>query len=222
MGIRAPHGGTGPEAGGNQQRSYWVVGAVLLGVVVVVLVGALVVDRTMRPRVGTEPLPGSGEQPDPAVIQDGTAALQRASDTTSPSSRTAVPAATPQTGEQGVEQAYLRYWDVYAAALLDLDDTRLGEVASADELRRIQDEIAGYRRAGYAVRVQVTHNYVIVDITTNDARLADEIVDRSFRVDPVTKNPPQGSDEGESIRDLFVLQRIDGIWKIVKSVRESG
>jgi hypothetical protein len=200
-----------------------LVGIILLGALVVVLCGALALDRTLRPSVGIEPVPGSGAEADPIMRQVETPAMTAAaaaSPTQSP--QAAAASGGPQTPERAVEQAYLRYWDVYAAALLELDDSRLSEVASADELRRIQDEITRYRRAGYAVRVRVTHNYVVVDVTADEARVADEMVDRSFRVDPVTKNPPQGPDVGTTVRDLFVLQRIDGVWKVTKSVRESG
>jgi hypothetical protein len=121
-----------------------------------------------------------------------------------------------------VEQAYLRYWDVYAAALLDLDASWLGEVATGDELRRIQEEIATNRQRGNAVRVDVAHSYVIVDVTSDEARLADEILDKSFTVDPVTKNPPRGSNAGKTVRDLFVLKKVDGTWRVASSTRESG
>lgn len=222
MSIGSQPGGSGSEAGGNQPRPYWLVGAVLFGVVVVVLVGALALDRTLRPPVGTEPVPGSGVQTDSAVIQDRTAVLPPANGIPSASAPTGDPGATPQTAEQEVEQAYLRYWDVYAAALLDLDDTRLGEVSTGDELRRMGEEVANSRRGGYAVRVDVSHSYVIVDVTVDEARLVDEIFDRSFTVDPVTKNPPQGSNAGNAIRDLFTFKRVDGVWKVANSIRETG
>ncbi len=220
-GMPPDRGGAGTED--NRGRPYWLVGIVLLGVLVAVFGAALALDRTLRPSVGIEPAPGSGSQPDPIASRaetPGMAALAAVTPTQSPP--TTASTGEPQTPERAVEQAYLRYWDVYSTALLELDASRLSEVASADELQRIQDEIARYKQAGYAVRVRVTHNYVIVDLTADEARVADEIVDRSFRVDPVTKNPPQGPDQGTTVRDLFVLQRIDGVWKVTRSVRESG
>ncbi len=213
--------GTGARADNPRRRPYWVVGFVLFAVIAVVLGGAIALDRALRPPVGIDLSPGTAAPtPDMSAQAPALPTATNLSPFQAPRAPTSDTAG--QTPEQSVEQAYLRYWDVYAAALLDLDASRLGEVAAGDELRRIQEEIAGYRRAGYAVRVRVTHDYVVVDVTASEARLADEIVDRSFRVDPVTKDPPQGSDAGKTVRDLFVLQKSDGIWKVARSVREGG
>ena len=217
-GGRQP-GGTGPQADDSRGRPYWLVGIVILGVLVVVLGGGLALDRTLRPRVGIEPLTGSGIQPETPG---------RPSEATQPGEVVGALTRTPvledgnRSPERAVEEAYLRYWDVYTGALLNLDVSRLAEVVAEDELRRIQAEIAGFRQAGHALRVRVTHNYLIFDVTADEAKILDEIVDRSFRVDPVTKDPPQGSDESTTVRDLFLLKKAGGAWRVTKSIRESG
>src|SRR5579884_999715 len=48
---------TGTEATSDPRRPWWPVGLALLGLVAVVLIGAVLLDRRFRPRVGVEPTP---------------------------------------------------------------------------------------------------------------------------------------------------------------------
>lgn len=117
--------------------------------------------------------------------------------------------------------AYLAYWDAYSSALLNLDVTRVEGVASGAELQRIKDEIELLRSQGVAARVVVEHDFAIVQLADRAATVVDRFVDRSFYVDPVTRQPPQGSGEGKVFMDTFQLERLnDGRWLVVRSARQ--
>jgi hypothetical protein len=132
---------------------------------------------------------------------------------------TASPTAAPSVEDQ-VSQAYLRYWDAYAEALLNLDPALAEGVASGQELQRIREEIETLRSQGVALRVVVEHNSVVLEASENSAVVFDEIVNNSFYVDPETKEPPVGSGSGEILRDTFYFEKIDGRWMVVRSTRQ--
>jgi hypothetical protein len=71
-----------------------------------------------------------------------------------------------------------------------------------------------------ALRVVISHNPVVVEATNSAARLLDEMVNNSFYVDPVTKNPPAASGSGEVLRDTFQLEKREGRWVVVMSTRQ--
>ena len=135
-----------------------------------------------------------------------------------PTEHAIVPTATPAPQEE-VLAAYQRYWDAYGQALLDLDPTLVQAVAAGDRLQRIQEEIDELRRRGVAARTNVINNPVVVEFDTNSATIYDELINNSFYVDAVTKQPSQASGSGEIVRDTYQLQKIDGAWKVVGSSR---
>jgi len=137
--------------------------------------------------------------------------------------RTATPEASPTATppiEQEVSEAYLRYWDTYAEALLNLDPGLAEAAASGEELQRIREEIQTLRSQGVALRVVVEHNSVVLEASENSGVVFDEIVNNSFYVDPETKEPPVGSGSGEILRDTFYFEKIDGRWVVVRSTRQ--
>jgi hypothetical protein len=131
--------------------------------------------------------------------------------------------ATP-TAEQDVLEAYTRYWDAYSLALLNLDASLVEGVATGDELQRIREEVASLKSQGRAARVVVTHKPVVIEASRSEARLLDEMVNNSFFVDPVTKDPPAASGSGVLLRDTYYFQHVDGRWMVVRStrIREGG
>lgn len=217
---------------------FWLVGLVMFGLIVVILVGAFLLNRQFRPRVGIEPVatPVISTQVQatavPAVVSQPTvqpaasptvAVTPSAAPTQAPSG--AVPAGKPTadpTLTKEVEQAYLKYWQVYSDALLNLDTTRLPQVAADKGLSRIEEEIANLRNEKLALRVRVSHSYIIFDVTDSEAKVYDEIFDRSFTVDPVTKNPPDAPVKGGLVKDIFFMQKIGGTWKVVEHLRQEG
>ena len=131
--------------------------------------------------------------------------------------------ATP-TVEQDVLAAYARYWDAYSLALYNLDASLVEGVATGDELQRIREEVANLKSQGRAARVVVTHKPVVIEASSTEARLLDEMVNNSFLVDPVTKDPPAASGSGVVLKDTYYFQRLDGRWMVMRStrIREGG
>ncbi|MPZ49735.1 MAG: hypothetical protein GEU75_10665 [Dehalococcoidia bacterium] len=136
------------------------------------------------------------------------------------SAPSSAPTPTPTaTIEDEVLAAYARYWEAYSQGLLNLDASVVEGVATGDELQRIRQEIANLRSQGRAARIVVTHKPVVIEASNTAARLLDEMVNNSFFVDPVTKDPPAASGSGDVLRDTFYLERIDGRWMVVRSTR---
>jgi hypothetical protein len=119
-----------------------------------------------------------------------------------------------------VAQAYHRYWRAYSQALYTLDTSHMIEVATDGELRQVQEQVLGLRREHLAVHVLASHHVRIVSIKGSKATLYDEIHNRSFTINPVTKQPPHGSNQVDLEKDIYYLQKIHGTWKVVKSLRQ--
>lgn len=128
------------------------------------------------------------------------------------------PVATPTlTPNQAVLDAYQRYWDVYSAALLELDANLIHTVATGEEQERIRQEIDMLRSKGVALRVRVERHPLIIEVNDTTAVIYDEVTNQSFYVDAITKQPPQGTGSGEILRDTYYLRKMDGMWKVVRS-----
>lgn len=207
----------------NGNRPYWLVALLLLGVIVLVLAVAFFLDRRLRSPVGIAPVPTSRTTgtPRPAAGTAGPTVEPTAVPTRSEPTATGTPIPTPSPRQQ-VIQAYIHYWHVYSRALYTLDASPVNAVASDGELTRIEAEVAGFRGEDRAVHVRVTHHYLIVSITGDRARLYDEQLDRSFLINPVTKEPHSAPNKGHHEKDIYFLQKVDGVWKVTKSLRQQG
>jgi hypothetical protein len=203
-------------------RPYLRIGLTLLALLLGLLGGADIVDRQLRPRVEVQPAAvvargqaspsvAAERQPSPAPAEPGAARVTAAE----------TPAADPRLLQE-IEDAYRNYWEVYSAALFNLDTSRLGEVAADEELQRMRDEVEDFRRRGRAVRAIVTHTHLVLDVTASEAKVYDEIRDSSFLVDSVTKQPPEGPDPRHLVKDIFYLNKVEGTWKVVKHLRQEG
>ncbi len=142
---------------------------------------------------------------------------------------TAVPTPTPTPApapapapsvEEEVEAAYLAYWSAYALAALWLDASLAEGFASGEELRRIRDEIASLRESGVALRVVVEHDLLVVVTSPASAVVVDRITNRSFYVDPVSKQPPRAEGGGEVLRDTVFMEKAGERWIATGSQRE--
>ena len=71
-----------------------------------------------------------------------------------------------------------------------------------------------------ALRVVVEHDFAVLEVADGTATVFDEYVNNSFAVDPETKEPPTAAGSGEVLRDAFFLERLDGRWFVVRSVRQ--
>lgn len=142
-------------------------------------------------------------------------------DTATPSptgQRSATPTVTP---EEEVLEAYFAYWDLYAQAVLNLDESPLVGAASEEDLERVREEIETFREQGVALRVVLQHNPVVLEISESSAIVHDEMINNSFYVDAETLEPPDAPGSGEVLRDTFFLERVDGRWIVVRNVRQN-
>jgi hypothetical protein len=200
------------------KRRNLLIGLGLLLLVILVLGGAWVANARLRPT--TDIVQGrESATPGPTATTTATPTVLAAS-VIAPSV-TGMATLDPDL-ERAVEQAYLRYWERYSEALETLDTSGIREVATGEELARIQDEVDGLRQQGEAIRVDVSHKYVIFDIEPDEAKVFDEILNRSYSIDPVTLGPSQGPDVADLVKDTFFFKKDNGVWKVTKSVRQEG
>jgi hypothetical protein len=119
-----------------------------------------------------------------------------------------------------VSEAYLRYFQVSADALLALDPSRLAEVAADGELSALAQSIETDRAQGRALKTSLQHNFVVSSVQGDEAQVADQLRDSSFFVDPETQEPlpgqfiPNSPDAAPLVRIIYRLQRTDGSWKV--------
>jgi len=104
---------------------------------------------------------------------------------------------------------------VTAEAFWSLDDSQLSSVMADNELAGALKTINDLRAEGRAGATLVTHNAVIVKATQDEAQVFDNIADRSFYVDPVTKQPLGVPSEPKQLIGFYFLQKRDGVWKVV-------
>ena len=136
---------------------------------------------------------------------------------------TQTPSATATTSpEEQVSQAYLHYWDVYADALYNLDTSRLTDVMTGPRLERALNEVKQLRDQGRAVRIVVENHPVVVQIESDRAVVYDEYENRSYFIDPTTKEALNRTEGSQTIRDTVTLTRVGQTWKVLDTVREAN
>lgn len=161
---------------------------------------------------------GGGEESTPDITP-----TQTVTPSASPTqTATPTPTVSEEAQREEVREAYLAYWNAYAAAVLELDITLVEDFAAGDELEGIRQEIEQLRADGVALRVVVEHDPEVTMESESVALVADRIVDNSFYVDAETKDPPQAEGSGETHKDLVRMERIDGRWLVTGGAREQG
>ncbi|RJQ07847.1 MAG: hypothetical protein C4558_08975 [Dehalococcoidia bacterium] len=118
--------------------------------------------------------------------------------------------------------AYRRYWEVYADAILRLDDSRLGEVMTGPRLDRARQEIRDLTSQGHAVRIVVENEPVLGTINGNEATLLDVYKNASYLVDATTKQPIAGTGTPNMLKDAVTLVRVGDVWKVRDSIRQAS
>ena len=113
-----------------------------------------------------------------------------------------------------VVRAYLRAFDVRAAAFASADPARLATVLGEPELGRTVERLSALRAAGRALRFDGGHQLALVALDGDTARLLDDYLER------VVEPAGRGGDPAVGVtrvRALVTLRRIGGAWTIVDS-----
>ena len=123
------------------------------------------------------------------------------------------PTATSTDVKTQVEQAYLRYWDVYADAMLRLDPSRLSDVLADKALANHNQEVQAQRSKNQPVRISVEHDYALTIVDQATVSVEDNYVNHSVRLDPQTKQPVD-EDPNQRVRRTYTMKKVDSVWKV--------
>ena len=213
-----------------RKLSPWLVAAGILGVVLLGLLAAFALDRRFRQTVTVEPpLPVAAVVPTSASPTQAPVATPVTASASVSSAATPMPGVTPTLPgglrladsplDREVQAAYLRYWDVLTEANLSLDTSRLPEVMAGRELAQAQQQVEELKAKGKAAKVDVEHRIALAKVTPDEAVVADEYLNKSVYVDPVTKAEFKTTAPPTVEKLSFTLRKIDGQWKVVEAVR---
>jgi hypothetical protein len=215
------------RTGRGSGRPYWIVGLGLLALLVVVFLGAFLVDRQLRPGVGVEPAPTAipkvgtqfpaGGNLVPTIQPTAISTALAVAPTGTPGLSGVRVADSPL--EIEIEAAYRKYWEVRADALLNLNESRLSEVMAGAELERSRQQVAELKSQGRAAKIVVDHMLAFLQVSERQAQLYDYYTNRSYVVDAATKQPIQTPGPGGIAKVSYDLQKIDGVWKVVDGRR---
>ena len=204
------------QARAARRAPYWLVAVGLLALLGVLLAGGFALDRRFRPRVGVET---AGIATTPAEqAAGGQAGIAMASNAVDVQLTTTLPATSP---EREIAQAYIRSWQVYADAMYTHDTSRLPEVAAKDFLQLCIDDVAERKALGRATSIQVKLNFYLFDVTDRTASVYDEYISSSYAIDASTKAPVGAPGKSERIVDVYFLEKLNGVWKVVDGARQS-
>jgi hypothetical protein len=151
---------------------------------------------------------GDNSPPSPATT---TAAAASPTTTVAPS--------TTLSAKAELLAAYHRSWQVYADALRQLDPTRLASAFAGSALRAAQQEVATQKANKQPVRIDVEHHPRVLLVTATDGVVADEGVNHSVVLDPVTGTPTE-PDPNERFSERRSFKFLDGSWKVVEIIEE--
>jgi hypothetical protein len=208
-----------------RRLSHWVIGLALLLVVVLLLGGATVLEQRLRPKVGLQPATTAHAQEPPNLgFILSRPSRQPTSNDTEP-----LPTPSPEAGTnvidvdaallEEVDTAYSKFWDVRTEAALNVDVSRLPEVADGAALEREQQQIGDLQARGVAAVIEGDHDVGLLSLSQDEAELYDEYVNRSFLIDPVTREPVGAPEPEETVKVSFRLRKLEGVWKVVESER---
>ena len=114
-------------------------------------------------------------------------------------------------------QGYDNYWSVRVRASGDPNDASLdlASVMADGELQAANTTLDQYRQEGIAFRTTVHHQIWITEATASVATVVDKYSGESLRLNLETKQPDGSAPVTQSFADVFTLNNIDGVWKVV-------
>jgi hypothetical protein len=130
-------------------------------------------------------------------------------------------AGVPEGPAKEVADAYLHYFAVTGQALYQLNPDLLDEVTAGPELATLRKNIEDDRSQGRALRTDVQHYCVVLQVDGDAADVWDHYRDSSIDVDPTTHEPlpgqdiPSSPDVAPDFTVIYQLQRLAGVWKVV-------
>lgn len=135
----------------------------------------------------------------------------------------ASPTPSPADPRSEIEQAYLRFWNVYARASLELEPDLMDEVAIGEALSGLKAQIEEQRNKNQPVRVRVEHNYQVAFPIPGQAEdvasVDDRYVTHSVRLDPETMEPIE-PDPNAPTHHTYTLRKVDGTWKVAEIIEQ--
>ena len=192
----------------------WLVAGGVLAVLAVLLAGGLALDRHFRPRVGVDAV----ASPAAPARSTGPAGIALVNKNVDVQFTSALPTTSP---EREIAQAYIRSWQVYAEAMYTGDTSKLPEVAAKDFLQLAIDDVEQRKARGRATAIQVKLNFYAFDVTNQTASVYDEYLNSSYAIDAQSKEPIGAPGQTERITDVYFLEKLDGVWKVVDGARQS-
>src|SRR5581483_4542152 len=169
-----------PEGAMLPRWAYWKVGFALLVCTILVLAAAFFVNSHFRASVGIEPVATQSSAPQAAIAPT---AIAQAAPAAQPTASAGLPS------EQEILDAYNRFWQVRTDAYLELDPSPLVSVTSGKGLAEETSQLLDYKAQGKALKLDVEHHPLIVNLSADHATVYDEYINRSVLVDPDTKMP---------------------------------
>lgn len=220
--------------GSARVRRYGLAAAGIVLVVAAVVAGAIRLDRQLRPPVQTVAVTGTAAAsvaPRPAspqvaadvvgnvtAVSSSAASSSAASASAAPSLPSGVSVASSPL-EREIEAAFLHYWDVRSQALLNLDGSHLSEVTAGVELTRDQQQIDDLKAQNRAIKVEINYRLAFVNSSQDSAELFDDSFNKSYYVATDTKQPQGSPGSGGPVKVSYVLQKLQGTWKVVDGSR---
>lgn len=115
---------------------------------------------------------------------------------------------------QEIRAAQSRFWQIYGAALYELDESRLPEVAAGEALDFVISQVRRLRAEGQAAEVLGEHLSTIFDASETKAFVYDKFANRSRSLDAATKKSIAGTPDTTYPEYIHVFERINGEWKM--------
>lgn len=215
---------------------YKLVGAALLGVVLVLLGAAFFLNSRLRPPTTLEAVPSiagtRATRVTPTVVPTTAPLGVTVPGVSTPPLTTSTAVLTTQVPpgvrvassplEREIEDAYLHYWQVRSDALLNLDTSHLGDVMAGPELARDIKQVEDLKAQSKAARVVITqHSIAFLKVSPDQAEIYDEYVNQSYLVDPRSKRPFATPGPGGVAKVSYQLQKINGVWKVTDGTRNN-